>query len=85
MKQYTVYVCETCDYESKDYEDMRKHEAAHLGLTVEEMESYRALKSFAAYMGSVVASRNNEKTRRKFDEAVEKLMTFEKEHGIKHM
>ena len=38
MKQYTVYVCETCGYESRDVEDMRKHEASHLGLTVEEME-----------------------------------------------
>ena len=83
MKQYTVYVCETCGYESRDVEDMRKHEASHLGLTVEEMESYRALKSFAAYMGSVVANRNNEETRSKFDEAVEKLVAFEKEHGIK--
>ena len=83
MKQYTVYVCETCGYESRDVEDMRKHEASHLGLTVEEMETYRALKSFAAYMGSVVANRNNEETRNKFDESVEKLVTFEKEPGIK--
>lgn len=83
MKQYTVYICETCGYESRDIEDMRKHEASHLGLTVEEMELYRTLKSFAAYMGSVVANRNNEETESKFDEAVEKLVTFEKEHGIK--
>lgn len=83
MKQYTVYVCENCGYESGDVEEMRKHEASHLGLTVEEMESYRALKSFASYMVSVVASRNNEETRSKFDEAVEKLVAFEKEHGIK--
>lgn len=83
MKQYTVYVCETCGYESKDVEDMRTHEASHLGLTVEEMESYRALKSFAAYMGSVVTNRNNEETRSKFNEAVENLVVFEKEHGIK--
>lgn len=54
-----------------------------MGLTVEEMESYKTLKSFAAYMGSVVANRNNEETRSKFNEAVEKLMAFEKEHGIK--
>ena len=83
MKQYTVYVCETCGYESRDVEDMRIHEASHLGLTVKEMETYRAMKSFAAYMGSVVANRNNEETRNKFDESVEKLVTFEKEHEIK--
>ena len=47
------------------------------------MESYRALKSFVEYMSHVVAKRNNEETRSKFDESVEKLVAFEKEHGIK--
>ena len=83
MKQYTVYVCETCGYESRDVEDMRKHEASHLGLTVKEMEIYRATKSFAAYMGSVIANRKNEETKRKYDEAIQAVIDFEKEHGIK--
>ena len=83
MKKYTVYVCETCGYESRNVKDMRKHEASHLGLTIEDMESYRALKSFVEYMSHVVAKRNNEETRSKFDESVEKLVAFEKEHGIK--
>lgn len=47
-----------------------------------EMESYRALKSFVAHIGSVMATKNNENTRRQFDEAVEKLIAFEKEYGI---
>ena len=47
MKQYTIYVCETCGYESKDAKEIMQHEADHLGLTVKEMEQYRALKSFA--------------------------------------
>ena len=83
MKQVTVYICETCGYESRDYMEMRRHEASHLGLTLDEVETYRALKSFASYMGSVVAETNNEETRRKFDEAVEKLVAFERQHGIK--
>ena len=85
MKQYMVFACETCEYESRDYNDMKQHEASHLGLTVEEMESYQSLKSFAAYMEAVVSSKNNnEETRKKFDEAVKNLMNFEKEHGIKN-
>ena len=40
MKQYTVYVCETCGYESRNVEDMRKHEASHLGLTIEDADYY---------------------------------------------
>ena len=83
MKSFTIYTCDFCGYQSSDFEYMRKHEAEHLGLTVEEMESYNSLKSFAAHMGSVVADKNNEETRKKFDEAVEKLIAFEKEHGIK--
>ena len=84
MKQYTMYICETCGYESRDFKEMREHEAAHLGLTVEEMETYRALKSQASYMGSVVANRKNEETERKFDEAIKELIDFEKAHRIKN-
>lgn len=84
MKQYTMYVCETCGYESRDAEDVRKHEASHLGLTLEELKAYRELKSFVAYTGSVISKTNNKETRSEFDKAVEKLMDFEKEHGIKN-
>ena len=83
MKQYTVYVCETCGYESRHVEDMKMHEASHLGLTVKEMEIYRATKSFAAYMGSVIANRKNEELERRYDEAIQAVIDFEKEHGIK--
>ena len=83
MKRYTVYVCETCGYESRSFDDMEKHEADHLGLTVKELHDYHTLKSFASYMGSVVYSRNNEETRAKYDEAIEKLVDFEQKHNIK--
>ena len=83
MNQYTVYVCETCGYESKDVEDMKMHEASHLGLTVREMETYSAMKSFATYMGAVIANKKNKETKRDYDEAVQAVLDFEKEHGIK--
>lgn len=60
-----------------------QHEADHLGLTVKEMEQYRALKSFAAYMGSFVSHTKNKVTDKKFDDAIQNLLDFEKEHGIK--
>lgn len=82
MKQYTVYVCETCGYESKSFDDMEEHEASHLGLTVTEMDEYRALKFFVNYKRSITYLRNNEDTRRDFDSAVEQLVAFEKAHGI---
>lgn len=83
MRQYTMYVCETCGYESRSFDDIEQHEANHLGLTVKELHDYNALKSFARYMGSTVANTNNEETRKKFDKAIEDLVNFEMEHHIK--
>lgn len=83
MKQYTMYVCETCGYESRSFEDMEAHEASHLGLTVSELHEYNALRSFASYMGAVISSANNEKTRLKFDKAIEDLVEFELRHSLK--
>lgn len=82
MKQYTVYVCETCGYECKSGEEMMEHEAAHLGLTARELSQYRALKSLASIMGCAVSRNKNEKTEKKFDDAISALLDFEKEHGI---
>lgn len=81
MKEYTMYVCETCGYESKDYMDMKSHEASHLGLTVEEAETYRALKAHASHI-NYGPCLDAEETRR-FNEAVKKLIAFEKEHGLR--
>lgn len=83
MKNYMMYVCETCGYKSEDAKEIMQHEADHLGLTVEEMEQYRALKSFASYMGSVVSHAKNEATDKAFDDAIQNLLDFEQKHGIK--
>ena len=79
-----MYVCETCGYESKSRDDVEKHEASHLGLTVSELHEYNTLKSFASYMGSVVLSSNNNETQQKFDKAIDDLVAFESKHGITH-
>ncbi len=83
MRQYVMYVCETCGYESRSFDDIEQHEASHLGLTVKELHDYNALKSFARYTGGIVANANNEETRKKFDKAIEDLVNFEIEHHIK--
>ena len=81
MRMYQVYVCEHCGKESTSCEDIEACEASHMGLSVEEKHSWDALKS-AAYFGSDVATTNNEKTRAAYDEAIEKLVSFEQAHGI---
>ena len=41
------------------------------------------MKSFVNYMGSVVSHTKNEATDKAFDDAIQNLLDFEKEHGIK--
>lgn len=82
MKQYTMHVCETCGYESKSFDDMEKHEANHLGLTVEELHEYAALRSFAEYISGVISHTNTTKTRAACYRAIADLENFQKEHHI---
>lgn len=82
MHKYVMYACDKCNYESKSYDEMNEHEAAHLGLTVKEMETYKSLKSIVQHLGHVISNKNNDVTRRQYDLEVEKLISFEKFHGI---
>lgn len=82
MKQYTVYVCETCGYESRSCDEMREHEATHLKLTKDELNEYKNLQYYARCMGVRVSHTNNVITRDRFDKAIEDLVVFEKEHGL---
>lgn len=43
MKEYTLYRCEYCDFASTDAQQTMAHEAAHLGLTVEEYYHWESL------------------------------------------
>lgn len=82
MRMYQVYVCEKCGKESRCCEEIEVCEAAHMGLSVTEKHSWDALKSAARYFGSVVLTTNNEQTRAAYDDAVEKLVSFEQSHGM---
>ena len=82
MREYKIYVCESCGYECKDAKEMKKHEAAHLGLTVEEAQRYKILKELARRAGAVVARTRNEETENNFDRAIRTLIDFEEFHKI---
>ena len=82
MKQYIIYECDNCGKQSKDRGEIMKCEASHLGLTITEMQEWKNLKENARHVGAVVNVTKNEQTDKAFDEAIEKLLAFEKEHGI---
>lgn len=82
MRMYQMYVCEHCGKESLSHDAIEECEAAHMGLTMAEKRILDALKSAAKYFGSIVSRTNNEKTRAAYDDAIEKLVSFEQSHGI---
>ena len=83
MNQHIIYECKTCGKKSENKENILECEAAHLGLTIAEKQEWELLKERARYAGTVVSRTKNEETDKAFDEAVETLIAFEKDHGIK--
>lgn len=83
MKVYTIFECEKCGKKSSNRVEIMECEASHLGLTVVEKQEWERLKEDVRYSGSVVSTTKNEMTDKDFDEAIKRVMDFEKEHGIK--
>lgn len=91
MRACTVYTCEFCGYECRGYDEMMTHEADHLGITIDELNTYIRLKRSLRwhrrcatepikdpdYKDKYLArgKENLLKTR-------EKIANFEKEHNI---
>lgn len=83
MKLHTIFECEECGKQSSDRAEILECEASHLGLTVAEKQEWERLKENVRYKGSIVSTTKNETTDKDFDEAIKRVMDFEKEHGIK--
>ena len=83
MNQHIIYECKTCRKKSENKEDILECEAAHLGLTIAEKKTYDFLKDRVKNASSVVSRTKNEETDKAFNEAIETLLAFEKEHKIK--
>lgn len=82
MKQIIMYVCEKCGKQSRDKEEILKCEAAHFGLTPDEMKEWQGLESKARQTGAILYNIKTEQTEKAYDEAIDNLMTFEKAHGL---
>ena len=82
MKNYVMFVCETCGYESKDFRHMQEHEDSHLELTAEESAEYQSLKANIEVTNRMSILRHNNETRSKYNKAIEDLIAFERQHGI---
>lgn len=83
MKQITLYTCEHCDYKTTDRTDCLEHEAnKHYHITLEQYETWKQLNEQAAHAGAIVSQSKNPVTEKHFDDAINELIRFEKEHNL---
>lgn len=82
MKEYIMYVCETCGKESSDYDDIYECEAKHLGLTVSEKQELDLLYSAVTRCSHRIMYSKNDETESAYDKAIHDLIAFEEAHGI---
>ncbi len=82
MKTKTIYICETCGFESESKDAVLSCEAKHLWLTPEEKRIYDNLNDCVIRYANTVSKTNNQYTRDILDAAVTRLLAFEVEHGL---
>jgi hypothetical protein len=82
MKQYITYICEKCNKESRNANDIEECEAGHLGLTIDEKLKYDALQEIVRRRSYTVSVTKNEKTDKEFEDAIIEILAFERKHGI---
>lgn len=82
MKKCLIFVCEICGKKSESYEKIRKCEADHLRITLDELAQYKELLSEVASCSYVIAWTKNERTEQELDNAIQKLIDFETKHRI---
>lgn len=82
MKNYIMFVCETCGFETPSYDKMFAHEASHLGLSVEEYREYINLEMNIKYLEERIIYDQCSYTYDSLKESKIKLLTFEKDHEI---
>lgn len=82
MKHYTTYVCENCGKESRDMQEIDACEAAHFGLSVNELHEYQLLNLKATRYVRFAQNTNSQRTRDQEEQAIRELLEFERKHGI---
>lgn len=89
MQQKNMFKCDFCDFECSDSVEMAKHEAAHLGLTVEEHNEYRSKQQFYAFVKNryeenkdKVSEELLKEMTNNIDSTKQELNSFEVAHGL---
>lgn len=82
MKEYMMYECEVCGKTSKSKYDTLECEAAHMGLTVTELQCWKLLNERVQEKSAIVSICKNSRTEKELDDAIKELTDYELNHGI---
>lgn len=82
MKQKIIYQCEYCLTEYENHSEAFQCEAKCLGLTQDEYIKYLDLLAEERDAGFAVYICKNDKTEKRFDDAIRNVIAFQKKHGI---
>lgn len=82
MKECRMYKCEICGKKSENSNEIIECECSHLGITLEEKKEWERLKRVVEHCSFIVSRTKNEETELSYDEAIEALIQFEKNHNI---
>lgn len=82
MKTKTIYICEFCNKKYKTSKAAFECEAKCLGLTTDEYKEYLDLLEEERRAFSEASCANNDRIRKRCDNAVNAVINFQKEHGF---
>ena len=82
MQRVIQYWCEVCGKHDTKFETIRDCECKHLGITAADLEKWKVLRETAVRKSAIYTREHNFRTEAEFDEAIEKLVDFEKGHNL---
>ena len=82
MKRRILYQCEYCSTEYENHSAAFRCEAQCLGLTQDAYIKYLDLLAEENDAGIAVYICKNDKTEKRFDDAIRNVIAFQKKHGI---
>lgn len=78
-----IFACSKCGSQSQRIEEIELCEAQHMGLkTLEEKREYDSLLTHVRSCSHIVSHTCNEATRKKLEDAIKKILQYEKEHNL---
>lgn len=79
MQQQNLFKCDFCDFVCSDAVEMDKHEAAHFGLTPEEMHEYNSKKQFYLFVKTRYEESKDKVSEEMQNDLLDKITSTKKE------